>query len=127
MGMSWLRKLRMDWADIFPGPLHSRQEPVIRHLGPDFSDWIAKYPHALGEVVTPIQGFVAQVHLKPGTVPVFQNYRIPPILMLQPMEDEIRRLESIRHLVHVLESDWATLLVCVSKPGNKVRICGDIV
>ena len=63
--------------------------------------------------------------VKPGTIPKFCKARAVPFSINGVIERELDRLEAAGIMESVTHSDWAALIVAVSKKGGKFCICWD--
>ena len=69
--------------------------------------------------------FEARLVLKPGAKAKFCRPRPVPYALREPIERELKRLESEGIVERVSHSDWAAPIVAVPKQDGSVRICGD--
>ena len=67
----------------------------------------------------------ATLTLQEGTTPKFCKPRRLPFAIKPVVGAELDQLEKKGVIEKVSQSDWATPIVVVRKPGGKVRICGD--
>ena len=67
----------------------------------------------------------ATLTLREGTTPKFCKTRRLPFAIKPTVGAELEQLEKNGVIEKVTQSDWATPIVVVRKPGGKVRICGD--
>ncbi|XP_067947253.1 uncharacterized protein [Watersipora subatra] len=65
------------------------------------------------------------VRLKPGSTPSFSKPRVVPFSRCQAVKEALDRLVKAGVLENVEFSDYAAPIVAVSKPNERVRICGD--
>jgi len=72
-----------------------------------------------------MQGFEAQLNLKPDARPKFCRPRSVPFAIKGAIDQELDRMESSGILVKVSSSDWAAPIVPVPKKDGQFRICGD--
>ena len=73
----------------------------------------------------PIVPYLAKLHLKGQSKPVFCRPRSVPFALKEGIEEELDRLEKEGIVHRVMHSEWATPIVPILKPDKKVRICGD--
>ncbi|XP_035896952.1 uncharacterized protein K02A2.6-like [Anopheles stephensi] len=66
-----------------------------------------------------------KLQLKDDASPVFRPKRPVAYAMLQPVTDELQRLEEEGVITHVEYSEWAAPIVVVRKANGSIRICGD--
>ncbi|CAH8550749.1 unnamed protein product [Dicrocoelium dendriticum] len=69
--------------------------------------------------------FKASLTLRPGTTPVFRPKRPVPYAAIQPLEQELDRLQQAGVITPVNYSAWAAPIVVVKKPNKQLRICAD--
>ena len=67
----------------------------------------------------------ATLTLQEGTTPKFCKPRRLPFAIKPVVGAKLDRLEKRGVIEKVSQTDWATPIVVVRKPGGKVRICGD--
>lgn len=72
-----------------------------------------------------IIGFEADMHLKEGTIPVKRPAYSCPLALKTAVEQELDNMVADNALVPVLSSPWATPIVILRRPENKVRLCGN--
>ncbi|XP_064479680.1 uncharacterized protein K02A2.6-like [Ornithodoros turicata] len=94
----------------------------IESLGNDFNS-IQKVHTELAPGL--IKGFQAKLVLKEGSLPLFCKARPVPYAIREPVREELTDLLADGVLVTVTLRDWATPIVAVQKPDNKLRLCGD--
>lgn len=70
-----------------------------------------------------IKGFQAKLSLGEGSLAVFCKTRPVPYATRARVIEELQCLQADGVLMAVTQSDWATPLVVVEKPENKVRLC----
>lgn len=66
-----------------------------------------------------------ELKVKPNAHAKFFKARPVPFALKGKVEEELDRLQNRGVLEPVENSDWATPLVVVMKPNNKIRLCGD--
>lgn len=114
LGRNWLEKLHLDWKSLF-----------VVHSDNDGASLLKKYAEVFGPELGLIKGQKAKLVLKEDARPVFCKHRPVPYALRQAVEEELHDLVDRGVLVPESKSDWATPLVVVPKPNNKVRLCGD--
>lgn len=66
-----------------------------------------------------------QLQLKEDAIPVFRPKRPVAYAMVEPVTNELQRLEQEGIITHVDYSEWAAPIVVVRKANGSIRICGD--
>ena len=119
MGRNWLRRVRIDWGELFEVGLSSQT--------PDLQEVLAQH----GNVFKPsgpgdrIREFQAEVKVKEDVQPTFCKARPVPYAQLEVVEKELDRLEKAGMIRKVKNSKWAAPIVVVPKSDGSVRLCGD--
>ena len=72
-----------------------------------------------------IQGYKADVHLRPGTKLIFKKARPVAYSLQSTLSQELEYLQQEGILEPVESSDWATPLVVVPKANGRLWVCGD--
>lgn len=145
LGRDWLTKFKFDWQTIFDGkasvssksgrPKHNisfsnlSNSPNINEPNHnEVKDIIAlkdKYKSVFQGGTGEIKGVKANIVLKKGAIPKFCKARTVPFSLREPVEQELDRMVREGVAYHVTKSEWASPLVVVHKPNNKVRLCVD--
>lgn len=111
-GRNWLEVIQLDWGSIKAAA--SQLETLLEQHKPVFQE-------GLGTV----KGAPTTLQLKPGAHPHFCKARLAPYALKGAIEQELDRLEASGVIEKVKFSEWATLVVAVSKSDRSVRLCGD--
>lgn len=122
LGREWLSKLKLDWNKIIYD-CNLVNEASVRF--PTKESLFKKFPKVFEKSIGCIDGLKAKLVLKDDVKPVFIKARTIPFSLRDPVEKELNHLVSQGILEKVDFSEWATPIVPVKKPNNKVRICGD--
>ena len=85
----------------------------------------SKYADIFQEELGTMQGFEAQLHIKPDARPKFCRPRSVPLAIKGAIDQALDRMESSGILVKVSSSDWAAPIVPVPKKDGQFCICGD--
>ena len=89
-------------------------------------DYLSEFRSVFDDVPTDkVKGRSARLVLKPDAIPKFCPARPVPLAIQPLVEAKIDKLVANGHWSPVTESEWATPLVPVVKPGGGVRLCGD--
>ena len=72
-----------------------------------------------------IQGYKADIRLKPEAKPIFKKSRPITYALQAALTQEIEYLQQEGILEPVEASEWATPLVVVPKVNGRLRVCGD--
>ena len=89
------------------------------------NDVIKKYENYFSDkFVSNVQQKVS-LPMKKNVQPVFCKARPVPIRLKDKVLEELSRLERAGVVTRVISSDWASPVVNVLKPNNKIRICAD--
>ncbi|XP_054267315.1 uncharacterized protein K02A2.6-like [Macrosteles quadrilineatus] len=128
MGRNWIEKIKLDWSGVKP----TRSEDLTVHqLGngesvPNIiSDFKKRYSDVFDESIGEIKNISVDIVLKEDVKPVFCKARNVPYALRSAVENELETLQKNGVIYPVLQSLWATPIVVVPKPNNKVRLCGD--
>ena len=114
LGKDWLRKLKLDWRQIFQVRADGQLQQILSNHKEVFQD-------TLGQ----IKEVKAKVYLKTDAKPKFLRARNVPWALRVKVEEELERLQKAGVIEPVRHSEWATPIVPVMKPNGDVRICGD--
>ena len=119
LGRNWLAHLRLDWQNLFKveGETDTRRTQDI--------DYAVKYPKLFEKGIGTLNGYEANVTLKPNAVPRFHRTRPVPYALQKKVDNELDRLQQEAILRPVDRSEWASPIVVVRKADGSVRVCGD--
>ena len=67
----------------------------------------------------------ADLKVRENATPRFHRPRQIPFALKEPVEQEVKHLETMGILKRVTHSDWAAPIVSVPKKDDRVRVCGD--
>ena len=67
----------------------------------------------------------AQLFIRSGTKPVFRPKRPVPYGVVDALDKELDRLQTLGVISPVNYSAWASHMVVVKKPNGSLRVCGD--
>ena len=67
----------------------------------------------------------AKAEFKENATPVFRLKRSVPFTVLNLINKELERLEDLRVISKIDDSELASLTVCIKKKNNKICICAD--
>ena len=84
-----------------------------------------KYADIFKQELGTVQGTKVTLHLRKNVKPVFCKAQPVPFALRRAVEKELERMQLEGIIVPVEISNWATPLVCVPKPDESVRLCGD--
>ncbi|XP_062373268.1 uncharacterized protein K02A2.6-like [Sardina pilchardus] len=118
LGRNWLKRIKINWANIFTVQSRGDREPEVLAL-------MRRYQSVFDEGPSTIRGFKAHIRIKPETPPIFKKARPLPYALKGTVEQELDRLEAMGIISKVDRSDWASPLVVVPKSDKSIRICGD--
>ena len=112
-GRNWFEAIKLNWIELHKIQSNKRQQLLAKHA--------LLFEKKIGR----IQGYKADVRLRPEAKPVFKKAR-PVAYSLQPaLNRELEYLQCEGILEPVESSDWATPLVVVPKTNGRLRVCGD--
>nr|XP_054930096.1 uncharacterized protein K02A2.6-like [Dermacentor andersoni] len=114
LGRDCLVQLKLNWNPVF----NVEAEQKVKVL-------LQMYLDVFSPQVGLIKGYEAKTVLKEEAHLVFCNARPVPYALKNVVEQELLALKDRGILQPVMQSDWATPLVVVSKPEHKERLCGD--
>ena len=81
------------------------------------------------DLFQPTLGFcvkaTAKLELLPGAARIFKEKRPVPYGVMDKVEKELNRLQSLGVITPVDSSEWAAPVVVVKKANGEIRICGD--
>ena len=119
LGRNWLVHLRLDWQNLFKveGETDTRRTQDM--------DYAVKYPKLFEKGIGTLNGYEANVTLKPNAVPRFHRPRPVPYALQKKVDNELDRLQQEGILRPVDRSEWASPIVVVRKADGSVRVCGD--
>lgn len=114
LGRNWLRTLRLDWHGIY----HVHMTNSIEHV-------TQKYQDVFNQELGCVHDVKAKINISNGAKPKFFKARSVSYYNKQKVEAELERLQTQGIITPVTYSEWATPVVPVAKPDNKIRLCGD--
>ena len=85
----------------------------------------SKYANIFKPELGSAKGTKVKLHLRKNFKPVFCKARSVPFALRPAIERELERMQSEGIIMPVEFSEWATPIVCVTKPDGTVRLCGD--
>ena len=103
--------LRLDWHSIY----HVQGKDLIEHL-------TQKYPQVFNQELGCGQDVKAKMNISRGTQPKFFKARSVSYYNKEKVEEELERLQTQGIISPITYSEWATPVVPVAKPNNKVRL-----
>ena len=112
-GRNWLEAIKLNWMELHNIQLHKMQQLLEKHA--------LLFEKTIGT----IQGYRADVRLRPGTKPIFKKARPVAYSLQSTLSRELEYLQQEGILEPVESSDWATPLVVVPKANGRLRVCGD--
>ena len=112
-GRNWLEAIKLNWMELY-----KIQSNKMQHL-------VEKHAPLFEKKIGTIQGYKADVRLRPEAKPVFKKARPVAYSLQSALNQELEYLQHEGILEPVESSDWATPLVVVPKTNGKLRVCGD--
>ena len=85
----------------------------------------AKFPEVFSGGLGRRYKIFAKFELQENVILVFKRKRNVPFTSLNQIKDELDRLESMRVLLKVKYSKWATPVVYVKKKTKEIHVCAD--
>ena len=117
LGRDWLKKLKLDWAEIFSTVSVGSGEQELSFLN-EFEDL---FSDTRGTII----GSKAKIHVDQDAKPRYFKPRPVPYALREKVGQELDKMEEEGTLEKVQFSDWAAPIITVVKPDKSVRICGD--
>ena len=117
MGLNWLQHTRLDWKSLGMAMVKNKlQSPskILEHYQEVFRDELGT-----------MKDFTVKLEIKGNAKPKFCRPRSIPFAIKELVEQELKSLQSKEILEQVKCSEWATPLVPVPKPDDKIWLCGD--
>ena len=120
LGRNWLNRLGIDWRDHICTVKEELafNEKFVQELR-------VTYSKVFDEGLGTYTGGKAKIYVDPNVKPKFLKARQLPFSLKEATNLEIDRLVENGTLSPVVDSEWATPIVVVSKSSSQVRICGD--
>lgn len=119
LGREWIRQLRLfDSCPLAELHLLNTDTDQVEKL-------LIKYSSITEPGLSKMKGVQARISLKEGATPIHFKSRTVPFRLQPLVETEIQNLVEQGVLVKVHTAEWATPVVPILKPNNKVRLCGD--
>ena len=112
-GRNWLEAIKPNWMELY-----KIQSNKMQHL-------VEKHAPLFEKKIGTIQGYKADVRLRPEAKPVFKKARPVAYSLQSALNQELEYLQREGILEPVESSDWATPLVVVPKTNGRLRVCGD--
>lgn len=121
LGRSWLDALVPNWRSIFceNKSIQNVSCDILNEIQSNFSNIVSDKPDQR------IVGFMAEIHVQKDTIPIFHAAYSVPYKLREKVELELERLVNEKIIVPVKYSRWASPVVVVPKPNNKIRLCID--
>ena len=116
LGRDWLKHIQLNWREVHALSKHS--EGSLEYL-------LDKYGDIFGNELGTIKYFCAELNVEPTANAKFLKARTVPYALRGPIEEELDRLEKEGIIEKITHSEWATPIVAVPKPDERVRLCGD--
>ena len=113
LGRNWLAVIKLNWSE-----LHRIQSDKLREI-------LEKHAALFEKKIGTIQGYKADIRLKPEAKPIFKKSRPIAYALQAALTQEIEYLQQEGILEAVEASEWATPLVVVPKANGRLRVCGD--
>ena len=113
LGRNWLAVIKLNWSE-----LHRIQSDKLREI-------LEKHAALFEKKIGTIQGYKADIRLKPEAKPIFKKSRPIAYALQAALTQEIEYLQQEGILEPVEASEWATPLVVVPKANGRLRVCGD--
>ena len=85
-------------------------------------DYAVKYPKLFEKGIGTLNGYKANVTLKPNAVPRFHRPRPVPYALQKKVDNELDRLQQEGILRPVDRSEWASPIVVVRKADGSVSV-----
>ena len=86
---------------------------------------LTEYKDVFAKELGHCKKFKAKLQLKDGAIPKFHKPRSVPFAKLEPLKQELQRLEDNGTCSKITHSEWAAPIVLVPKPDGRIRVCGD--
>jgi transposase InsO family protein len=122
-GMSWLVALGME--RVLAGVARLADISQITSIDPqsllNTYEELFSQPEPHHTMKTP----PVTLHIKPDAIPRYNKSRTIPIALQNSFHEEILHLQDCGIISKVPYSQWASAVVIVTKPGGKLRLCGD--
>lgn len=129
-GRNWMKEIQLDWRRVgshraektkLTEDVHQLNgKPIpINDLAMDLKKkYLPVFEQGPGE----IKGSSVNIVLKEKARPVFCKARNVPFALRKSVENELEKLQIDGIIYPVAQSEWATPIVVVPKPYNKVRL-----
>ena len=117
LGRQWLGgPIRLDWKTIGLNrvSVQSGLDALLR-----------KYNEIFREDIGTMNLIRTDLKVRENATPRFHRPRQIPFALKEPVEQELKRLETAGILKRVIHSEWAAPIVSVPKKDGRVRVCGD--
>lgn len=136
LGRNWLDELSPGWRNISTSLGASSNNKIHFNRFSDLNDvtinievnkLIVRYPKVFRKDSDGfIEGYVANLVLKEGAVPVFHKAYPLPFALREVVKQELLRLESEGKIKRVAHSEWASPIWPVKKKDGGYRLCADV-
>ncbi|XP_062714269.1 uncharacterized protein K02A2.6-like [Aedes albopictus] len=124
MGIEWIDLFNF-WSIPFDSICNQIVMPSKREIDREIQQLKLKHKEVFNETLGLCNRTKVQLHLKPGSKPVFCPKRPVPFHSVPLVDAELNRLQSLGIITPVDFSEWAVPIVAVKKPDGRVRICVD--
>ena len=121
LGRDLLSKLQLDWAEI----MGCCQVHAIKSNFDNNPHPVSEFPKLFEPGLGKLEGVKAKIHVKEGTVPIYQNARHIPFTERELFDAELVRLENLGVIEPVQFSEWASQIVPSLKANGNIRLCGN--
>lgn len=122
LGRDWLAKIKLDWNEI---GLKLAQVNTVTQTKDIVTRYKAKYPKLFENTLGKMEGYKANIRMKPNTVPKFCKAAAVPYALKEELSAEIDRKVALGILQKIDFAEWASRIVVVRKTDNTIRMCGD--
>ena len=121
LGRDLISKLTLDWAEI----MDSCQVHAIKSNFDNNPHPVSNFPKLFKAGLGKLEGVKAKIHVKEGTVPIYQKARPIPFTERELVDAELGRLENLGVIEPVQFSEWASQIIPVHKANGNIRLCGN--
>ena len=117
-GRNWLKKIHLNWANLF-------SMSQVSETNTDVSNLLNKFTNVFSEGIGTMADIEVHIELKDDAMPKYYKARAVPYALKQKIDSELDRLVKEGIYEPVAYSAWAAPIVPVVKDDGTVRICGD--
>ena len=101
--------------------------PEIKKVSLELNTLLSKHKNLFKEELDTVRDYQVKLHVHSGAFPKFCKSRAVPYALRESIENMLERLEHLKVIEKVNNSEWAAPVVPVLKSDGNIRLCGDYI